>query len=140
MTDQERTRWTKLVADYEASELTQREFATERGISFSNLRNWIYRLRKESRPLVPEPTKVSGQDPERGAAVAGSRLLSGPRLSSRHRRRAAVDGSASSHRTPPQRGAVPELERPRTGARHHLTFVHFAAGRRRQKDSTSSWW
>jgi transposase-like protein len=75
MTDQERTRWTKLVADYEASELTQREFASERGISFSNLRNWIYRLRKESRPLVPEPAKVSGQAPKRGAAEAGSRLL-----------------------------------------------------------------
>jgi hypothetical protein len=75
MTDQERTRWTKLVADYETSELTQREFASERGISFSNLRNWIYRLRKESRPLVPEPAKVSGQAPERGAAAEGSRLL-----------------------------------------------------------------
>jgi hypothetical protein len=75
MTDQDRTRWTKLVADYEASELTQREFATERGISFSNLRNWIYRLRKESRPLVAEPAKVSGQAPERGAAPGRSRLL-----------------------------------------------------------------
>ncbi len=75
MTDQERTRWTKLVADYEASELTQREFASERGVSFSNLRNWIYRLRKESRPLVPESAKVSGQAPERGAAAEGSRLL-----------------------------------------------------------------
>jgi transposase-like protein len=75
MTDQDRARWTKLVADYEASELTQREFATERGISFSNLRNWIYRLRKESRPLVAEPAKVSGQAPERGAAPEGSRLL-----------------------------------------------------------------
>jgi hypothetical protein len=63
MTDQERTRWTKLVADYEASDLTQREFASERGVSFSNLRNWIYRLRKESRPLVPGPAKVSGQAP-----------------------------------------------------------------------------
>jgi DNA-binding transcriptional regulator YiaG len=52
MTDQERTRWTKLVAHYEASELTQREFAAERGISLSNLRNWIYRLRKESRPAL----------------------------------------------------------------------------------------
>ena len=35
----------KLVADFESSELTQREFASERGISFSNLRNWLYRLR-----------------------------------------------------------------------------------------------
>ncbi len=75
MADQDRARWTKLVADYEASELTQREFASERGVSFSNLRNWIYRLRKETRPLVPEPAKLSGQAPERGAAAEGSRLL-----------------------------------------------------------------
>jgi len=75
MTDQDRTRWTKLVADYEASELTQREFATERGISFSNLRNWIYRLRKESRPLVAEPAKVPGQAPARGTVPEGSRLV-----------------------------------------------------------------
>jgi hypothetical protein len=75
MTDQDRVRWTKLVADYEASELTQREFATERGISFSNLRNWIYRLRKESRPLVAEPAKVPGQAPTKLAAREGSRLV-----------------------------------------------------------------
>jgi hypothetical protein len=75
MTDQDRARWTKLVADYEACDLTQREFASERGVSFSNLRNWIYKLRKESRPLVPEAAKVSGQAPERGAAAEGSRLL-----------------------------------------------------------------
>ena len=75
MADQDRARWTKLVADYEASDLTQREFASERGVSFSNLRNWIYRLRKETRPLVSEATKVSGQAPERGAAAEGSRLL-----------------------------------------------------------------
>jgi transposase len=55
--------------------MTQREFAAERGVSFSNLRNWIYKLRKESRPLVAEPAKVSRQAPERGAAPEGSRLL-----------------------------------------------------------------
>ena len=75
MTDQDRTRWTKLVADFETSELTQREFATGRGISFSNLRNWIYKLRKESRPLAPEPPKVPGQAPERAPAPEGSRLV-----------------------------------------------------------------
>jgi transposase len=75
MTDHDRTRWTKLVADFETSDLTQREFAAERGVSFSNLRNWIYKLRKESRPLVAEPAKVSGQASERGAAPEGSRLL-----------------------------------------------------------------
>jgi hypothetical protein len=75
MTEQELARWTKLVADFEASDLTQREFATERGISFSNLRNWLYKLRKESRPLQPEPPKVPGQAPERAPAPEGSRLV-----------------------------------------------------------------
>jgi transposase len=75
MTEQDRTRWTKLVADFETSDLTQREFATERGISFSNLRNWIYKLRKESRPLVAKPPRVSGQGPEQAPAPEGSRLM-----------------------------------------------------------------
>ena len=71
----DRTRWTKLVADFESCDLTQREFATERGISLSHLRYWIYRLRKESRPLVTETTERSDQAPEQAAAVEGSRLL-----------------------------------------------------------------
>jgi len=75
MTEQERVRWTKLVADFEASNLTQREYATERGISFSNLRNWIYKLRRESRPLQPEPPRVPGQALERVPAPEGSRLV-----------------------------------------------------------------
>lgn len=75
MADQDRERWTKLVADFEASELTQREFATERGISFSNLRNWIYRLRKESRPLVETAPASSGQAPARAPAKERSRLV-----------------------------------------------------------------
>jgi transposase len=55
--------------------MTQREFATQRGISLSNLRNWIYKLRKESRPLAPEPPKVPGQAPERAPAPEGSCLV-----------------------------------------------------------------
>ncbi len=73
--DQERERWKRLVADFEASDLTQREFASERGISFSNLRNWIYRLRKESRPLVEAPLASSGQAPARALATRRSRLV-----------------------------------------------------------------
>jgi transposase len=75
MDDQDKTRWTKLVADYESSELTQREFASERGLSFSNLRNWIYRLRKESRPLVTEAPEVPRQAPKPRQARKGSRLV-----------------------------------------------------------------
>jgi transposase len=43
MAEQDRSRWTKLVADFESSDLTQREFATERGIPVSALRYWLYR-------------------------------------------------------------------------------------------------
>ena len=75
MEDQNQARWKKLVADYEASELTQREFASERGVSFSNLRNWIYKLRKETRPLVTEVAKVSGQAPVRAPVTEALRLM-----------------------------------------------------------------
>ncbi len=75
MADQDRERWTKLVADFETSDLTQREFASERGISFSNLRNWIYRLRKESRPLVEVAPASSGQEPQPEPRKRGSRLV-----------------------------------------------------------------
>jgi transposase len=75
MTDQDVERWKKLVADFETSDLTQREFASERGISFSNLRNWIYRLRKESRPLVAAAPESSGQAPQRVPSKGRSRLV-----------------------------------------------------------------
>lgn len=75
MAEQDRTRWTKLVADFESSDLTQREFASERGVSLSHLRYWIYRLRKESRPLVTEAAKSSDQAPAQVVASEGSRLL-----------------------------------------------------------------
>ena len=75
MADTDRARWMKLVSDFESCDLTQREFATERGISLNHLRYWLYRLRKESRPLVSEATRSSDQGPERVAAPEGSRLL-----------------------------------------------------------------
>jgi hypothetical protein len=90
MAEQDRTRWTKLVADFESSDLTQREFATERGISLSHLRYWIYRLRKKSRPLVAEPPKASDQAPERGAVPEGSRLLPVRVVASASKTRTAV--------------------------------------------------
>jgi hypothetical protein len=75
MADQEQERWKKLVADFEASDLTQREFASERGVSFSNLRNWIYRLRKETRPLVEGAPASSRQVLKAAASRRGSRLV-----------------------------------------------------------------
>jgi hypothetical protein len=75
MREDDRARWTKLVADYESADLSQREFAQERGLSLSNLRYWIYTLRKQSRPLVTEAAERSDQAPDRGAAPEGSRLV-----------------------------------------------------------------
>lgn len=75
MREDDRARWTKLVADFESADLSQREFAQERGISLSNLRYWIYRLRKESRPLVTEAAGRSDQAPDRATAPEGSRLV-----------------------------------------------------------------
>ena len=42
--------------------------ASKRGISFSKLRNWLYRQRKERRPMVKEPAKESRQGPEQRPA------------------------------------------------------------------------
>jgi hypothetical protein len=75
MAEPDQERWKKLVADFESSDLTQREFASERGISFSNLRNWIYRLRKEARPLIEASPASSRQAPTRVASRRVSRLV-----------------------------------------------------------------
>jgi transposase-like protein len=59
MADQDRERWTRVVAMFEESGQSQREFAKAQQLSLSNLRYWIYRLRKESRPLVAEQVERS---------------------------------------------------------------------------------
>jgi hypothetical protein len=75
MRDEERARWTKSVADFESVDLSQREFAQERGLPLSNLRYWIYRLLKESRLLVTEAAERSDQVPEQATVGEGSRLV-----------------------------------------------------------------
>ena len=75
MRDDDRARWTKLVADFESADLSQREFAQERDLPISNLRYWIYRLRKESRPLVTDAAERSDQVPEQVTVGEGSRLV-----------------------------------------------------------------
>jgi transposase len=91
MREDERARWTKLVADFESADLSQREFAQERGLSLSNLRYWIYRLRKESRPLVTVAAERSDQAPEQAATTEGSRLVPVRVASAPKARRAAAE-------------------------------------------------
>ena len=94
MRDDDRARWTRLVADFESADLSQREFAQERGLSLSNLRYWIYRLRKESRPLVTEGVERSDQAPERATAGEGSRLVPVRVLASAPKARQPRDGDS----------------------------------------------
>ncbi len=84
MAEQDRTRWTKLVADFESSDLTQREFATERGISVSAARTPsggravtgtdsargrdLPASGDDGRPISPPPLA-----PARGSAAAAGR-------------------------------------------------------------------
>jgi hypothetical protein len=75
MADENRARWTKLVADFESCDLSQREFADERGLSLSNLRYWLYRLRKESRPLRTDEAERELAPPKPAPTIEGSRLL-----------------------------------------------------------------
>jgi len=92
MGEQDRERWTKLVSDFESCDLTQREFASERGISFSNLRYWIYRLRKETRPLIEVAPVSSGQAPRRVKQQVGSRLVPVRVVASAPKARQQADG------------------------------------------------
>jgi transposase len=62
MDEGKRALWTKVVADFELSELSQRAYAEHKKIDLSNLRYWIYKLRNESRPLLTEE-----RDPPSGA-------------------------------------------------------------------------
>jgi transposase len=75
MADENRARWTRLVADFESCDLSQREFAEERGLPLSNLRYWLYRLRKESRPLRTEEPEHETATPKPAPTTEGSRLL-----------------------------------------------------------------
>jgi hypothetical protein len=92
MADQDRAEWTKVVADFETSDFSQREFAKERLLSLSNLRYWIYRLRKESRPLRTEPTERSVKTPERRPAKKGLILKPVRVVGSAPRARQGEDG------------------------------------------------
>jgi hypothetical protein len=81
MDDGKRALWTKVVADFELSELSQRAFAEQKKVDLSNLRYWIYKLRNDSRPLVTEkkdPPEVPERPEQRTPAKAppvASRLV-----------------------------------------------------------------
>ena len=78
MDDGKRALWTKLVADFELSGQSQREFSEKSQIELSNLRYWIYKLRKASRPLVTDENgdaAALSASPERREPERAARLL-----------------------------------------------------------------
>jgi hypothetical protein len=75
MDEAKRTLWTKVVADFELSRQTQREFAEQRQIDLSRLRYWIYSLRNASRPLAVEKEDPSVKSPERRAPPEAARMI-----------------------------------------------------------------
>ncbi len=75
MDDGKRALWTKVVADFELSGQTQREFAEQRQIDLSRLRYWIYTLRNASRPLATEKEDPLVKPPEQRAPTEAARML-----------------------------------------------------------------
>ena len=67
--------WTKVVADFELSGKTQREFAEERQMELHRLRYWIYALRNASRPLVDGEESPSVKAPDEAAPKKAIRML-----------------------------------------------------------------
>ena len=52
--------WRKIVSDYEFSELSQRAFAEQKGVPFYTFKDWLRRIRKETRESTPSFVDVSG--------------------------------------------------------------------------------
>ena len=67
--------WTKVVADFELSGKTQREFAEERQLELHRLRYWIYALRNASRPLVGDEESPTVKAPDQAAPKKATRML-----------------------------------------------------------------
>lgn len=79
--------WVQIVGQCEKSELTQEEFASQRGIPVATLRSWIYKLRREaseSPPILPVRVVASTAPPARegesGVAGIVVELADGVRL------------------------------------------------------------
>jgi len=49
--------WTKLVAEYEASGLQQKEFCAKHDLSLNTLQYWLYRKSRKSKPESGSATK-----------------------------------------------------------------------------------
>jgi hypothetical protein len=54
----EKPEWLRVAEEYEASGLTQREFAGRRGLRLSTLQSWVYRRRRQERAAAAPPVRL----------------------------------------------------------------------------------
>jgi transposase len=70
----EKPEWLRVAEEFEASGLTQREFAGRRGLRLSTLQSWVYRRRRQvsaaaEPPVRLLPVQVSGAPATEEAAL-----------------------------------------------------------------------
>ena len=61
-------RWRELIAEYEASELTQAKFARREGLNYHTFVAWLGRCRRQSRALGPVARFIEARVPVAGVA------------------------------------------------------------------------
>ena len=82
----EKPEWVRVAEEYDASGLTQREFAERRGMTLSTLQSWVYRRRRQESAPVVEPVRLLPVEVRAVPVVRGSdtlevRTASGERVS-----------------------------------------------------------
>jgi transposase len=82
----EKPEWVRVAKEYEASGLTQREFAERRGMTLSTLQSWVYRRRRQEEAPVAQsvrllPVQVTAAPVERGSDCLEVLTASGERVS-----------------------------------------------------------
>ena len=54
----ERPEWLRVAEEFDASGLTQREFAGRRGLRLSTLQSWVYRRRRQASTASEPPVRL----------------------------------------------------------------------------------
>lgn len=54
----EKPEWLRIAEEFEASELTQREFAQRRGLPLGTLQSWVYRRRRQVSAAAEPPVRL----------------------------------------------------------------------------------
>jgi len=64
--------WVRVAEEYEASGLTQREFAARRDMTLSTLQSWVYRRRRQARAPEAHPVRLLPVQVRAAPGVSGS--------------------------------------------------------------------